>query len=37
MGRMGINAKLFCKHSQVRFMPYGIILKDEHRTSNIEH
>jgi hypothetical protein len=31
-----ISAKLFCKHSQVAFMPYGVVLKDEHRTSNIE-
>jgi len=29
---MGISAKLFCKRSQVTFMPYGIVLKDEHRT-----
>ena len=33
---MGISAKLFCKRSQVTFMPYGIVLKDEHRTSNVE-
>ena len=32
----GISAKLFCKHSQVAFMPYGVVLKDEHRTSDIE-
>jgi hypothetical protein len=31
-----ISAKLFCKRSQVAFMPYGVILKDERRTSNIE-
>ena len=31
-----ISAKLFCKRSQVTFMPYGIVLKDERRTSNIE-
>jgi len=31
-----ISAKLFCKHSQVTFMPYGVVLKDERRTSNIE-
>ncbi len=31
-----ISAKLFCKHSQVTFIPYGIVLKDERRTSNIE-
>ena len=24
-----ISAKLFCKHSQVTFMPYGAVLKDE--------
>ena len=24
-----ISAKLFCKHSQVAFMPYGVVLKDE--------
>ncbi len=47
-GRSGpISAKLFCKHSQVAFMPDGVVLKDErptenrlnveHRTSNIEH
>jgi hypothetical protein len=32
----GKGAKLFCKHSQVAFMPYGVDLKDERRTSNIE-
>ncbi len=31
-----IGTKLFCKHSQVAFMPYGAVLKDERRTSNIE-
>jgi len=35
-GLSGISAKLFCKHSQVAFMPYGVVLKDERRTSNIE-
>jgi len=30
----GISAKLFCKHSQVAFMPYGVVLKDERPTSN---
>ncbi len=33
---MPISAKLFCKHTQVAFMPYGVILKDERPTSNIE-
>ena len=32
-----ISAKLFCKRSQVTFIPYGIVLKDERPTSNIEH
>ena len=31
-----ISAKLFCKHSQVTFMPYRVVLKDERPTSNIE-
>ncbi len=31
-----ISAKLFCKHSQVTFIPYGVVSKDERRTSNIE-
>jgi len=31
-----ISAKLFCKRSQVTFMSYGIVLKDERPTSNIE-
>jgi hypothetical protein len=31
-GRSPISAKLFCKRSQVTFMPYGIVLKDERRT-----
>ncbi len=38
--RAGINptsARLFCKHSQVIFMPDTVVLKDEHRTSNVEH
>ena len=26
-----------CKHSQVTFMPYGVVLKDERPTSNIQH
>ncbi len=37
--RAGVNpisAKLFCKCSRVAFMPYGVVLKDERRTSNIE-
>jgi hypothetical protein len=37
--RAGINpisAKLFCKNSQVAFMPYGAGLKDERPTSNIQ-
>jgi hypothetical protein len=29
-----ISAKLFCKHSQVAFVPYGLGLQDERRTSN---
>jgi hypothetical protein len=39
-GEYSINAQLFSKRSQVRFMPYGVVLKDERRTSdrlNIEH
>ena len=36
MVKLPISAKLFCKHSQVTFMPYGVVLKDEHRTPNIE-
>ena len=31
-----ISAKLFCKRSQVAFMPSGVVFKDERRTSNIE-
>ena len=31
-----ISAKLFCKHSQLIFMSYKVVLKDERRTSNIE-
>jgi hypothetical protein len=31
-----ISANLFCKHSQVTFVPYRVVLKDERRTSNIE-
>ncbi len=31
-----MSAKLFCKHSLVTFIPYGVVLKDERRTSNIE-
>ena len=27
---------LLCKHSQVAFMPYGVGLKDERRTSNVQ-
>ena len=30
-----ISAELFCK--RVAFMPYGVVLKDERPTSNIEH
>jgi hypothetical protein len=33
---MAISAELFCKYSQVKFLPKGFVLKDEHRTSNIE-
>ncbi len=35
-GSRGISAKLFCKRSQVTFMSYKVVLKDERRTSNIE-
>ena len=28
-GSYRISAKLFCKHSQVTFMPHGVVLKDE--------
>ena len=31
-----ISAKLFCKCSHVAFMPYGLVSRDERRTSNIE-
>ncbi len=31
-----ISVNLFCKHSQVTFMPYRVVLKDERPTSNIE-
>jgi hypothetical protein len=31
-GHSPISAKLFCKHSQVTFMPYRVVLKDERRT-----
>ena len=31
-----MSAKLFCKRSQIAFIPYVVVLKDEHRTSNIE-
>ena len=27
-----ISAKLFCKRSELTFIPYGIVLKDERRT-----
>ena len=30
----GISAKLFCKHSQLTFIPYEVVLKDERPTSN---
>ena len=36
IGRRAISVKLFCKQSQVAFMPYGVVLKDERPTSNIE-
>ncbi len=35
-GWIPISAKLLCKRSQVAFMPYRVVLKDERRTSNIE-
>jgi hypothetical protein len=35
-GIMGISAKLFCKHSQVTFLPYRVVLKDERPTSNAQ-
>ena len=28
-----ISAKLFCKRSQIAFMPYGVVLKDERPTT----
>ncbi len=28
-----ISAKLFCKHSQVAFMPYGVVLKSAYAPS----
>lgn len=31
-----LSAKLFYTHSQVTFIPYGVVLKDERRTLNIE-
>jgi hypothetical protein len=31
-----ISAGLFCKHSQVTFMPYRLSFKDERRTSNVQ-
>jgi hypothetical protein len=31
-----ISVELFCKNSQVAFMPYGVGLKDERPTLNIE-
>jgi hypothetical protein len=31
-----VSTKLFSKHSQVAFMPYGVVLEDERPTSNIE-
>jgi hypothetical protein len=35
IGGLGnISAKLFCKRSRVAFMPCGVVLKDERRTSN---
>ena len=39
IGSKRLSPKLFCKHSQVTFMPYGVILKMnvEHRTSNVQH
>gem|GEM_PF-5964091 len=33
---MSLRHNLFSNRSQVTFMPYGIVLKDERRTSNIE-
>jgi hypothetical protein len=33
---MAISAELFCKYSQVKFLPKGFVLKDEHRTSNVQ-
>ena len=35
-GEHPIRAQVFCKRSQVEFMLHGVVLKDEHRTSNIE-
>ena len=31
-----ISAKLFCKHSQITFISYKVVLKDERRTSNAQ-
>jgi hypothetical protein len=36
-GPWSISAKLFSKHSLIAFIPYGVVLKDERPTSNIEH
>ena len=35
-GFIPISAKLFYKHTQVALVPYGVGLKDEHRTSNVQ-
>ena len=35
-GEEGISANLFCQHPQVTFTPYRIVLKNGHRTSNVE-
>jgi hypothetical protein len=36
-GFIPISAKLFDKCSHGAFMPYGRVLKEEHRTSNVQH
>ncbi len=36
-GLIPISSNLFCRHSQGTFTPYRVVLKDERRTSNIQH
>ena len=35
-GEPPISAKLFCKHSQITFISLRVVLKNEHRTSNVQ-